>query len=409
MLTDIAIVRATREPRGPKGRKLHDERGLYLLLTPAGTALWRFKYAFGRKVAATGKRAGKLVGIEKLIGFGSYPETSLKRAREKRDEARQQIRDGIDPSAERQKATRMVANSFAEVAEEYVAKQEKKLAPRTITKARGHLRMWVNPHIGKKAIGDIQAPDLLYALRKVEATGKIETAHKVKELCGRVFLYGVATGRCKHNIAADLKLALEPRVDNHYAAIKDPAAVGALLRAIDGYQGQPATMTALRLLPLVFLRQREFRYGQWSEIDWKSAQWRVPAERMKGHKGDHLVPLSRQALTILRGLESITGDGELMFPAIGPRKRPISENTIGGALRSIGYSSEEHVPHGFRHMASTLMHELGWLSSDIELQLSHVDGNTVRGIYNAAERIKPRTRLMQKWSDYLDKLRQATD
>lgn len=394
MLTDIAITRAIRESKGAtKPRKLFDERGLYLLLTRSGTALWRFKYVFE--------------GREKLIGLGSYPDTSLKLAREKRDAARSQVAGGQNPSAERQRVKRAVANTFAEVAEEYVAKQAKKLAPRTITKARGHLRMWVNPYLGSMPIDRIDAPMLLAVLRRIELTGKIETAHKVKELCGRVFLYGVATGRCKHNIAADLKLALEPRTDNHYPSIKDPVAVGALLRAIDGYQGQPATMAALRLLPHVFLRQKEFRYGRWAEIDWQRAQWRIPAERMKGHRGDHLVPLSRQAVAILRRLESVTGGGELMFPAIGPKKRPISENTLGTALHAMGYPSEVHVPHGFRHTASTLMHELGWLSSDIELQLAHVDDNKVRGTYNAAKRIKPRTRLMQKWSDYLDTLRQA--
>jgi integrase len=391
MLTDLAIAHAKRESKAlAKPRKLFDKRGLYLLLTVAGTALWRFKFVFE--------------GREKLIGLGSYPDTSLKRAREIRDEARKQVAAGVNPSAERKKAKLHVAHAFEDVAEEYVAKQAKKLAPRTITKARGHLRMWVNPHIGKRPIGDIQAPELLAALRKVEATGKIETAHKVKELCGRVFLYGVATGRCAHNVAGDLKLALEPRTDNHYASVKNPVAVGALLRAIAGYQGQPATMAALRLLPHIFLRQSEFRKGRWSEIDWQHARWRVPAERMKGHRGDHLVPLSRQALAILRWLEAHTGAGDLMFPAVGPKRRPISENTLGTALHAIGYPSAVHVPHGFRHMASTLMHELGWLSSDIELQLSHVDEKKVRRTYNAAERIQPRTRLMQKWSDYLDKL-----
>lgn len=396
MLTDTAIGRARRESKGAtKPRKLFDERGLYLLLTPAGTALWRFKFVFE--------------GVEKLIGLGSYPDMSLKVAREKRDAARIQVANGINPSAERQRIKNAIADSFAEVGEEYISKQAKKLAPRTISKARSHLRMWVNPYLGGKPIRSIEAPELLSVIRRIETTGKTETAHKVKELCGRVFLYGVATGRCVHNVAADLSLALEPRVDKRYPFVKDPVEVGRLLRAIEGHSGQPSTNAALRLLPHVFLRQKEFRRGRWPEIDWANRQWRVPAERMKGHRGDHLVPLSRQAIEILRALEGITGRGDFIFPAIGPKRRPISENTLGAALHSIGYPSEVHVPHGFRHMASTLMHELGWLSSDIELQLSHVDKNTVRGIYNAAERIKPRTRLMQKWSDYLDKLRQATE
>jgi integrase len=396
MLSDLAITRAIRDSQGAtKVRKLIDERGLYLLLTPARTALWRFRFVFE--------------GKDRLIALGAYPDVSLKRAREKREEARRQVADGLNPTAERQKAKLSLVNSFAEVAEEYVAKQAKKLAPRTITKARGHLRMWVNPHVGARPIDRIDAPELLAVLRKVEATGKTETAHKVKELCGRVFLYGVATGRCKHNVAADLKLALEPRLDRRYPFIKDPVEVGKLLRAIAGYSGQPATQAALRLLPHVFLRQTEFRHGRWSEIDWEARMWRIPASRMKGHRGDHLVPLSRQAISILRGLQAHTGNGELLFPAIGPKKRAISENTLGGALAGLGYGSGIHVPHGFRHMASTLMHELGWLSSDIELQLAHMDENKIRGTYNAAERIAPRVKLMQKWSDHLDKLQATAD
>lgn len=392
MLSDNRIARARREFKGPgKARKLPDERGLYLLLTPAGTALWRFRFVFE--------------GKDQLIGLGAYPDVPLKRARERREEARRQLAEGINPSSERKKAKISIANSFAEVAEEYVAKQAKKLALRTTSKARGHLRMWVNPHLGARPIDRIDAPELLAVLRRIELTGKTETAHKVKELCGRVFLYGVATGRCKHNVAADLKLALDPRANARYPSIKDPAKVGQLLRDLDGYAGQPATLAALRLLPHVFLRQGEFRPGRWTEIDWGARTWRIPAKRVKGHRGDHLVPLSSQAIAILRSLEQWTGQGEFMFPAIGPKKRPISENTLGTALRALGYSKDILVPHGFRHMASTLMHELGWLSSDIELQLAHTDGNKIRGIYNAAERIIPRAKLMQKWSDHLDKLR----
>lgn len=392
MLTDIAIVRARREPVGAKGRRIYDERGLYLFLTPAGTALWRFKYAFD--------------GREKLIGLGAYPDVSLKFAREKRDEARKLVAAGVDPSAERKKAK--LASEFADVAEEYVVQQAEKLAKRTTDKARWQLREFVNPILGRKAIGSITPADLLAVLRKVEARGNTETAHKTKELCGRIFLYGVATGRCDRNIAADLKGALKPRNVKNHPAITDPTKVGELLRAIQGHRGQPATLAALRLAPHVFLRPGELRAARWTEFDFKTAQWRIPASRMK-MKREHIVPLSRQAVQILRWIESITGQGEFVFPAIGPKRRPISENTLGTALRAIGYTPDEMVPHGFRTLASTLLHELGFVSSDIELQLAHADKNKIRAVYNRSERIKERARMMQRWSDHLDKLQATSD
>jgi integrase len=377
-----------------KNRKIFDGEGLHILQGGKGRLGWRLKY--------------RIQGVEKCISFGTYPETSLKEAREKRFEAKRLIAKGIDPSQVRKQAKLDATNSFADVAEEYIVNQADSLAKRTVDKARWQIREFVNPALGNKPIRDIGAQDLLAVLRRIEARGKTETAHKTKELCGRVFLYGVATGRCDRNVAADLKGALKPRKVKNHAAITDPAKVGELLRAIDGYTGQPGSSAALRLAPHVFLRPGELRQGRWVEIDWENAQWKIPATRMKGKKGhqrDHLVPLSRQAVGILREIGKITGDGEFVFPAIGPKRRPISENTLGGALRALGYDHDTMVPHGFRAIASTLMHDLGFPSTDIELQLAHADKNKIRAVYNRSERIKERTKMMQKWSDHLDKLR----
>ena len=337
------------------------------------------------------------------IVYGPFPLIGLSEARDLHDAARKLVLTGIDPKERAREEKRATADTFAQVAERYLAKQTQ-LRPRTIAKARWQLREFLNPEIGQKPINEISAKQLLAALRKIEARGKIETAHKTKELAGRIFGFAVAEGIAEHNVAADLKQALAPRPDAHLAALTDPVKVSALLQAIEGYDGQPATHAALRLAPHIFLRPGELRGGRWREIDWTGALWRIPADRMKMGR-EHLVPLSRQSLAILRELESITGREEYMFPAIGRRRRAISDGTLGAALRGLGYSSDVHTPHGFRTTASTLLHERGYESRDIELQLAHADTNKIRGIYNRAERIKERTKMMQQWSDYLDSLR----
>jgi integrase len=249
----------------------------------------------------------------------------------------------------------------------------------------------------------------LAALKTAEDKGLIETAHKTLELVGRVIDYAIARGFTTLNPARGASAALIDRpVDKNLPAIVDPVQIGGLLRAIEGFKGQPATVAALRLAPHVFLRPGELRKGKWSEIDWTASLWRIPAERMKGKKGEkrkHEVPLSRQALRILTDLKTITGSDEYIFPAIGPKRRCISENTLGAALRSLGYGPDVMVPHGFRTMASTRLHDDGYPSRDVELQLAHKDQNKIRGIYNRSERIPERTDMMQKWSDYLDALR----
>jgi integrase len=387
-----AVIRALKPTEAPYKRS--DGGGLFIHITPKGQKYWRLRYWFN--------------GKEKLLALGVFPRVKIEKARQLREAAKDAVANGTDPTAQKKADKLAATETFADIAEEYISKQTDRLAKRTVDKARWQMRVFINPHIGAKPIRKIEAQDLLAALRKIEERGKIETAHKTKDLCGRVFMYGIATGRCDRNIAADLKLALSPRPDGHLAAITDPVKVGELLRAIDGYDGQPATVAALRLAPHVFLRPGELRGGKWSEIDFDDALWWIPAERMKGKKGkkrEHLVPLSRQALSILRTLHKFTGDGVYMFPAIGSKERSISENTLGAALRGLGYGPDVMVPHGFRSMASTLLHEMGVVSTDIELQLAHVDSNKIRGIYNRSERLKERAKIMQRWSDHLDKLR----
>jgi integrase len=395
-ITESAIKKALRDARADNGeRKIFDSGGLYLFVRPNGSAAWRHKFNFG--------------GKELLDTLARYPETPIKEARRLHQANRSLLDAGINPMDKKRDAKRAACDTFAEIAEQYIKNQEHKLAKRTISKARWQVRL-VNPTIGAKPVTALTAQDVLAAIRKIEARGMagkrdlIETAHKTLELVARVLDFAVDENRVQHNVARGRSKALKPRPKRHYPAIIEPAQIGALLRAIDGFVGQPATVAALRLLPHVFLRPGELRHGRWGEIDWDAAQWRVPGERMK-MKLEHIVPLSKQSLAILKDLKPITGDGEFIFPAIGPKRRPISENTLGAALRSIGYGSDVMVPHGFRVMASTRLHDLGYTSGDVELQLAHADKNKVRSIYNRSERIKERTRMMQEWSDHVDVLR----
>jgi integrase len=390
-ITESAINKTLREARtSDEDKKLTDGKGLYLLVRPNGSAAWRHKFNFG--------------GKELLDTLARYPETSIKEARRLHQANRSLLDAGINPMEKKREAKRAASDTFGEFASNYLTAQEGKLAPDTLEKRRWQLD-FVLPHIGTTPIKAVRPKDLLAALREVEKRGLCgETVHDIKQLCGRVFDFAIAEDRADFNPAQSITKALKPHVESHLAAVTKPAEIGSLLRAIDGFVGQPATLAALRLLPHVFLRPGELRHGRWAEIDFAVAQWVVPAERMKG-KREHIVPLSKQALAILKALKPITGEGEYMFPAIGPKRRPISENTLGAALRSIGYDSNTMVPHGFRTMASTRLHELGYPSADIELQLAHRDKNKIRGIYNRAERLKERTRVMQEWSNHLDALR----
>lgn len=391
MLTEAA-VRAAKAAQKP--RKLFDERGLYLLVTPEGSRLWRLKYRYE--------------GREKLLSLGAYPDVSLKAARQRRDDARRVLADGIDPSEERRAKRAAQADTFKLIAEEWFAKQ-KHVSANTVRRNRERLEKYVFPSLGNRPINNITAKDLLMALRRIEAQGIHETAHRTRAICGRILRYAVATGKAERDVSADLKGALTPVTTTNHAAIIDPVRVGELLRAIDGYVGQPEVMAALKLAPLVFVRPGELRGAQWAEFDLegKEPTWRIPGERMKMGE-QHVVPLAVQAVAILKELQPLTGDGTYCFPGLRSKDRPISDNTLNAALRRLGYSGEEHTGHGFRSTASTLLNEQGWPPDVIELQLAHAERNEVRAAYNKAKRLDERRKMMQSWADYLDGLKANT-
>jgi len=388
MLTETQI-KAVKPKEKPY--KLFDGGGMYLLVNPDGSRWWRLKYRF----------AGK----ERGISLGIYPTTGLKRARAKRVEAKKLLADGIDPSARRQTAKVSHAVTLELIAHEWLALHQAKLAAITLDKARWMLGL-ILPKLGSKPIGTITPPELLAELRKIEANGTHETATRTKQRVSQVYRYAVATGRAERDITTDLRGALAPVVTENRAALTDPVKVGALLRAIDGYVGQPATHAALKLGLLLFVRPGELRAAAWAEFDLEADKpiWRIPAERMKMRE-PHIVPLSAQAAAILKALQPLTGNGRYLFPSLRTRERPMSENTLNAALRRLGYTGEEMTAHGFRAMASTLLNEQGFAPDVIELQLAHAERNKVRAAYNRAQRLEERRTLMQQWADYLDGLK----
>ena len=388
MLTETKLRNA--KP-ADKPYKLFDERGLYLIVHPNGGRWWRFKYTVG--------------GREKLISLGTYPDVSLKRAREKRDDARSHVADGVDPSDKRQAERLAQADTFEAVAREWLPKQS--FTPKSLQKAKWHFDDLTFPYIGSRPISQLTAPEILEVVRRLERRGKIETAHRVKQRIGQVLRYAIATGRAEHDVTADLRGAITPLKVTNRPAITEPSKVGELLRAIDGYSGQPATEAALKLAPLLFVRPGELRAARWEEfnLEGEEPEWRIPAERMKMREY-HIVPLAKQAVAILRDLQPVTGpDRGLMFPSLRDPNRPMSDAAITAALRRMGYPREEQSWHGFRTIASTLLNEQGWHPDLIELQLAHQERNTVRAAYNRAQRLAERRKMMQAWADYLDGLK----
>jgi integrase len=391
MLTDTAIKAALRAAKAAqKPIKRFDQGGLFLLATAAGGGLWRFKYQFD--------------GREKLIGLGRFPDVTLKQARERRDDARHQVADGLDPSSARQAKKAALADSVEAIAREWLG-QQKDLEPDTIRAHTQRLEDYVFPRIGSRPIGSIEPADLLATLRRIEARGTYDTASRTMALCGRVWRFAVATGRAKRDISRDLQGALASVESKNHAAIVDPAGVGGLLRALDTYVGQPAVCYALKLAPMLFVRPGELRAAEWSEfnLDAANPEWRIPAGRMK-MRDPHIVPLATQAVLLLRELQPIS-TGRLLFPGLRTAARPMSENTVNAALRRLGFTGDMQTGHGFRTIASTMLNELGWNSDLIELQLSHRERNKVRAAYNRAQRLDERRRMMQAWADHLDVLR----
>ncbi|WP_363797449.1 integrase arm-type DNA-binding domain-containing protein [Lysobacter firmicutimachus] len=389
-LTSVAIKNAKH---GPKAVRLFDGGGLYLELMPNGSKYWRLKY--------------RIHGKEKRLAIGIYPEVPLAEAREKRDEARKAIKSGIDPSAKRQADRRLAKLSsettFAAIAEEWLGLQSRKLAPVTYAKAEWLLGM-LGSDIGQRPIAEISPPDVLAVLRKIEASGRHETAHRAKQKAGQVFRYAIATGRAERDPTADLRGALSPVVSMPRSALTKPADVAGLLRAIWGYEGQPTTAAALKLAPLLFARPGNLRAMEWGELDLENAEWRIPAGKMKMRE-EHVVPLAAQAIEVLTELRPLTGKRKFVFPGVRSPSRPMSENTVNAALRRLGYEKDVMTGHGFRALASTRLNEMGWAPDVIERQLAHAERNKVRAVYNRAQYLAERKKMMTAWADYLDHLR----
>jgi integrase len=335
------------------------------------------------------------------------PDVPLKIARDKRDDARRQIAAGIDPSLQRKahKAVKVAgaANSFEVVAREWLAKFSPNWVASHSDKIIRRFERDIFPWLGNRPIAEISAPELLAALRRIESRGALETAHRALQNCGQVFRYAVATGRAERDPSGDLRGALPPAKAKHHASITEPKAIGAMLRTIDGYQGSLVTKCALKLAPLVFVRPGELRKAEWAEFNLDAAEWRIPAARMKMRE-QHIVPLSTQAIVILRELHPLTGNGRYVFPGARTNGRPMSENTVNAALRRLGYKGDEMTGHGFRSMASTLLNERGWHRDAIERQLAHAERDNVRAAYNYAEHLPERRKMMQAWANYLDDL-----
>ncbi|MBN9696509.1 MAG: integrase arm-type DNA-binding domain-containing protein [Zoogloea sp.] len=401
-LTDTAIKAA--KP-ADKPVKMSDGDGLYLLIHPSGGKWWRFDYRFD------GKR--------KTLSMGVYPEVSLRDARDRRDDARRKIANQIDPG-EHRKANKnaradAVANSFETVAREWFTKMLSTWTPDHADKIIKRLERDVFPWMGDKPIADLSAPAVLTTIRRIEARGRLETAHRALQNCGQVFRYAVATGRAERDPTGDLRGALPPTREKHMAAITDPVEVGALLRAIDAFRGTLIVQSALKLSALVFVRPGELRQAEWAEIDLDKGEWNIPASRMKGwaRKGittPHLVPLAPQAVAILRDLQPLTGRGMHVFAGRDPKK-PMSNAAVNAALRRMGYDTKtEMTGHGFRAMARTILHEeLGVDREAIEHQLAHAVPDALGTAYNRTKFIKERRAMMQRWADYLDKLKTGAD
>lgn len=377
--------------------KLSDRDGLYLLVKPTGVRYWRMNYRFA--------------GQQRTLSFGRWPEILLGEAREMLLEARRKLAKGIDPveQAKLDKIAKSLAasNTFKSVAEEWLEKIEKEgAAPLTLKKARWLLGKTCTS-IGHRPITEISAHELLLALKKVESTKRYDTANRMRSTCSQVFRYAIATARAQRDIAVDLRGALVTPRERHRAAITTTTEASALLKALEGYDGSALTRIALRLLPHLFVRPGELRWAEWSEFDFDKAVWTIPDTKMKMRR-PHAVPLSRQALAIIKEIDHDAAYSNFLFPSLRALDRPMSNNTINAALRRLGYTKDEMTGHGFRAMAATLLNEMGnWNPDAIERQLAHADGNSIRRAYARGQYWDERVRMMQHWSDYLDQLRKG--
>ena len=364
---------------------------MYLLVSPSGGKWWRFDYRFQSK--------------RKTLSMGVYPAVSLKDARDRRDEAKKQLANGMDPAMVRksQKHQQSQPNTFEAVAREWHAKFKPGWSDSHANRLLRLLERDIFPWLGSMPVSDVSSPLLLQTIRRIE-TRSLDTAHRAMQNCGQVFRYAIATGRQQNDPTHALKGAIPPIRDNHFASITHPEQIGPLLRAIEGYKGEFITQSALRLGPLVFVRPGELRHAEWSEINLEIGEWRIPSEKMKMGQ-PHIVPLARQSIVLLTDLQPLTGTGQYLFPSVRSLDRPLSENTINAALRRLGYTKDEMTGHGFRSMASTLLNEQGWNRDHIERQLAHAERNKIRAAYNYADYLPERRKMMQAWADYLDSLK----
>jgi len=393
-LTDT-FVKNTKYTGASTKEKYTDGDGMYLLVMSSGK-YWRMDYRFADK--------------RKTLALGTYPEVTLSVARQRREAARKQLAHGIDPGAAKQEAKQaqaaMLANTFEKVALDWLDKTKADRMASTQAKVTTWLQKDVFPYIGSMAISTIGARDVLGALRHMEARGALDSVQRVKQICGQVFRYAVATGSAERDPTPDLKGALTKAVSSHYAAITDPKQAGDLMRSIFNYTGHPYVIAALKLSPLLFVRPGELRSMEWAELDLDAAEWRIPGGKMK-MKVDHLVPLCTQAVAILQEQKMLTGTRRYVFPSIGRSEdRPMSENTINSALHAMGYGTDKHTAHGFRAMARTIMDEVLEERVDlIEHQLAHAVKDPNGRAYNRTAHLPARRAMMQRWADYLDKLR----
>jgi integrase len=386
-LTDTAI-KSTKPKDAPY--KLSDGGGMYLLVKPNGGKYWHLAYRFNNK--------------QKLLALGVYPEVSLKDARLKREAAKKLLAKNIDPSEAKKEEKRLsilqAENTFEIIANEWLSNQTK---IKEVT-AKGYKRYlaYAFEAFGHKPVNNVTSPDVLALCRTIEARGTIETAHRVKTTCGLVFRYAIATGRATYEPTQALKGALKPVLTTHQAAIVDPLQVARLMQDIQGYQGHYTVVCALKLAPLVFVRPSELRGAKWEDIDLEAKEWRYHVHKTRT---EHIVPLSRQAVTLLSALKTISNHSPYVFPSIRSNQRTMSENTINAALRRLGYTSEQMCGHGFRAMARTILDEvLDYPIEVIEMQLAHAVKDANGRAYNRTKYREQRHKMMQHWSDYLDGL-----
>ena len=390
-LTDMKVQKSKPQD---KPVTLFDGGGLFLLVTPSGGKLWRFKYRYD--------------GKQKLLALGAYPEVSLADARHKREDARKLLASKNDPGAVRKaqnQANTQKSETFETIAREWFQKFSQRWKETHSSRIIRSLERDVFPWIGTQPIAEIKAPELLAVLRRVETRGTLDTVHRIRTICGQIFRYAVASGRAERDPSGDLKGAIPPPQEGHMAAIIEPAKVGELLRAIDGYQGSVAVQCALKLAPLVFVRPGELRNMEWVEIDFENAQWNIPSAKMK-MKEPHIVPLPTQALALLTAIKSLTSASRYVFPSGRSFDRPMSNNAILAALRRMGYTKDEMSGHGFRAMARTILDEVLQVRTDyIEAQLAHRVRDPLGRSYNRTHHLNERRKMMQTWADYLDGLK----